>query len=64
MGSTYLNKECYEAYTGNFENGSREGSGEIVYMDGTKIIGIFKNGKLIGKAEITYADGSKAVIKY
>lgn len=54
----YQNSAAYK-YTGPVKNGYLEGTGEIEFLDGSRLRGNFRNGKMEGDGAITFANGDK-----
>lgn len=54
----YQNTAAYR-YTGPIKDGNLEGTGEIEFLDGSKLRGNFRNGKMEGEGAITFANGDK-----
>jgi hypothetical protein len=54
----YQNSAAYK-YTGPIKNGALEGTGEIEYLDGSKLRGSFRNGQMEGDGAVIFANGAK-----
>lgn len=54
----------YYVYEGEFESGTFEGEGQMVYENGDCLEGKFKSGVPEGKCKLTHTDGSYEIIRY
>jgi hypothetical protein len=48
-----------ERYKGQWENGLKDGHGEMIFADGKKYNGEWKNGMMHGKGVLFFTDGSR-----
>ena len=60
-GQGYYKFNDKEYYKGSYENGIKQGLGEITYKDGTKINCNFDNGKLNGIGTIERPNSKKQI---
>lgn len=55
----YYQRSAAYKYTGPIKKGDLEGTGEIEFLDGSKLRGNFIKGKMEGEGAITFANGDK-----
>jgi len=57
--TVYFQNSAAFKYTGPMKEGNLEGTGEIEYLDGSKLRGNFKKGVMEGEGAIVFANGDK-----